>query len=234
VDAQCDKLATELSWQRLRWSTFWVIASYLSKVANFNLLTSIWRLRWGWPLLSFAAIFGVGKLEFVQGYCVALFRAELRPNLAWAWCCYQKRPYFLLGIQDRPSPITCEETTLYWIRLHVRIYSSMVPFEIDIKLSAINSKVLNVVITRKETRRPCCRSEPRRDVGHLYGKLAPDPLVTQWTERTLKLSKTRGSCRQTTFQVYQWRTDGCRRMVSRDLEIKVHEIRGISFHWPHL
>ena len=37
VDAQCDKLVTTLSWQRLLWSTFWVIVSYLSKVANFKL-----------------------------------------------------------------------------------------------------------------------------------------------------------------------------------------------------
>ena len=120
--------------------------------------------------------------------------------------------------------------TLYWTRLH----SSMVPFEIDIKLSAINSKVLNVLIARKETRRPCCRREQPRDVGQLYRKLAPDPLVTQWTERPLKLSETWGSCRKTTFQVYQWRIDTCRRMVSRDLQIKVDEIRGISFDWPHL
>jgi len=45
VDAHCDKLATELSWQR-----------FASKVANFQLPhlhltypTCIWRLRWGWP-----------------------------------------------------------------------------------------------------------------------------------------------------------------------------------------
>jgi len=33
-------------------------------------------------------------------------------------------------------------------------------------------------------------------------------------------------------QVYQWRTDACRSMVSRNTRIKVHEIRGISFLWP--
>jgi len=54
-----------------------------------------------------------------------------------------------------------------------------VPFEIDIKLSAINSKGLTVLIARKESRRPCCRREPPHDVGHLYRKLAPEPLVTQ-------------------------------------------------------
>jgi len=76
----------------------------------------------------------------------------------------------------------------------------MVPFEIDIKLSAINSKGLNVLIARKESRRPCCPREPPRDVGHLYRKLAPDPLVTHLIERTLKLRKTWGSCGETTFQ----------------------------------
>jgi len=49
----------------------------------------------------------------------------------------------------------------------------MVQIEIDIKLSAIGSKVLNVLIARKEIRRPCCRREPPRDVWHLYRKLAP-------------------------------------------------------------
>ena len=59
VDAQCDKLATELSWQR-----------FASKVANLQLPhlhltypTCIWRLHWGWPRLSFAEIFGVRKRE---------------------------------------------------------------------------------------------------------------------------------------------------------------------------
>ena len=70
--AQCDKLATELSWQR-----------FASKVANFqlpqlhlNYPTCIWRPRWGWPRLSFAEIFGVRKLESL-GYRVAL--------LAWSY-----------------------------------------------------------------------------------------------------------------------------------------------------
>ena len=85
-----------------------------------------------WVLVSLAAILGVGKLESMQGYCEALFGAELRPNLAWAWCCSQKRPYFLLGIQDRPSPITCDETTLYWTRLHIRI---VVRYQLRLTLS---------------------------------------------------------------------------------------------------
>jgi len=140
------------------------------------------------------------KTRVHAGLLCCVIQAGLRPNWAWAWCCSQKRAYFILGIQDRTSPITCDATTLYWTRLHIRTCSSMVPFEIDIKLSAINSKCLNVLIARKESRRPCCRRELPRDVGHLYRKLAPDPLVTQWIERTLKLSEDMGSCRKTTFQ----------------------------------
>jgi len=68
VDAECDKLATELSWQ-----------SFASKVATFQLLhphltypACIWRLRWGWPRLSFTKIFGSRKLESLS-YRAALF-----------------------------------------------------------------------------------------------------------------------------------------------------------------
>ena len=57
VVAQCDELATELSWQH-----------FASKVVNFQQLhlhltypTCIWRPRWGWPCLSFAQIFGNRK-----------------------------------------------------------------------------------------------------------------------------------------------------------------------------
>ena len=67
VNAECDKLATEISWQR-----------YASSVANFKLSqlhltypTCIWHLRWGWPHLSFAEIFDVRKLESL-GYRVVL------------------------------------------------------------------------------------------------------------------------------------------------------------------
>jgi len=110
----------------------------------------------------------------------------------------------------------------------------MVPFEIDVKLSTINSKGLNVLIARKESRRPCCRREPPRDVGYLHRKLAPDPLVAQWIERTLKLSEDMGKLSKNHSSMHQWRTDAYSRMVSRDLRIKLHEIRGISFDWPHL
>ena len=63
IDAQCGKLAMELSWQ-----------CFASKVANFQLphlhltySTCIWRFY-----LSFAEIFSVKKLES-RGYHVALF-----------------------------------------------------------------------------------------------------------------------------------------------------------------
>jgi len=48
VDAQCDKLATEQSWKRLRRSTF---SSYSQSfvIANLTYPTCIWRLRWGDP-----------------------------------------------------------------------------------------------------------------------------------------------------------------------------------------
>ena len=59
LDAQRDKLATELSWKR-----------FASKVAHLQLLrlhltypTCIWRLRWGWVRLSFAEVFGIRKLR---------------------------------------------------------------------------------------------------------------------------------------------------------------------------
>jgi len=68
VDAERDKLTSELSWQY-----------FASKVANFQLphlhltyLTCIWCLRWGWPRLKFAEIFGIRKPEFL-GCRVALF-----------------------------------------------------------------------------------------------------------------------------------------------------------------
>ena len=57
VDAQCDKLATKLSWQ-----------CFALEVANLQLPhlhltypTCIWRLHWGWPHLSFAEIFSTRK-----------------------------------------------------------------------------------------------------------------------------------------------------------------------------
>jgi len=67
MDAQCDKLATELSWQR-----------FTSKVANFQLLhlhfnqPHLHLVPWGDPVLSFVEIFGITKIEPL-GYCVALF-----------------------------------------------------------------------------------------------------------------------------------------------------------------
>jgi len=59
VDAHCNKLETELSWQR-----------FASKVAGFQLPqlhstypSCIWRLHLGWPRMSFANIFSTRKLE---------------------------------------------------------------------------------------------------------------------------------------------------------------------------
>jgi len=77
------------------------------------------------------------------------------------------------------------------------------------------------------TRRPCCRRKPLRDAGHLYRKLAPKRLAAQWIRKNTKIIANMGNCRKTTLQAYQWRTDACRRMVSRDRPPKDHEIRGI-------
>jgi len=48
------------------------MASYLSKVANFNLLHLYLAPPLGWPPLNFADIFGVGKLD-APAYGVVLF-----------------------------------------------------------------------------------------------------------------------------------------------------------------
>ena len=74
--------------------------------------------------------------------------AGLIPN--WAWCCCPVKGLFLLGIQDRPRPLAVTHATFYWTRLLITTYSSMVQFEINIKLSAINSKGVNRLIARKE------------------------------------------------------------------------------------
>jgi len=73
VDAQCDKLATELSWQR-----------FASKVAIFQLPqvhliypTCIWRLRWGWTPFEFCWDFGHQKTR-VPGLSCGVVCAILR------------------------------------------------------------------------------------------------------------------------------------------------------------
>jgi len=73
VEAQCDKLGTELSCQHTcdGWH-FRVIASYLSKVANFNLLHLHLVPPLGLPRSSFVAIFSIRKLESL-GYHMVLF-----------------------------------------------------------------------------------------------------------------------------------------------------------------
>ena len=126
--------------------------------------------------MSFAAIFGVGKLESMQGYCVVLFRAEFGLSL------------MLLSEKALFSSRHSRQTKSHNLRRNHPLLNSVtykdssmvgLQIEIDIKLSAINSEVLNVLIARKETRRPCCHREPLRDVGNLYRKLTPDPLVAQ-------------------------------------------------------
>jgi len=52
-------------------STCQVVASYLPKVASFNLYPPAFScLRWGWPRLSFAEIYGVWKLETLVWCCL--------------------------------------------------------------------------------------------------------------------------------------------------------------------
>jgi len=82
VDAQCDKLATELSWQR-----------FAPKVVNFQLPhlhltypTCIWRLCWGWPYLSFAKIFSIRKLESL-GYRVACLHDPMYGHFSGTLTC---------------------------------------------------------------------------------------------------------------------------------------------------
>ena len=55
ADAQCDKLATELSWQRLRWSTFSSFSEFFVKCRRF------------WPIPpAFGASVGVTPFEFYR------------------------------------------------------------------------------------------------------------------------------------------------------------------------
>jgi len=63
IDAHCDELATELSWQ---------LTNFQLPHLHLTNPTCIWRLGWGWPGLWFAEIFGTRKLD-VLGYRVALF-----------------------------------------------------------------------------------------------------------------------------------------------------------------
>jgi len=69
--ANKQKVATELSWQRLRQPKF---SSYteLLKVANFNLPYLHLAPPLGRPCLSFAETFSIKKLESL-GYCEAVF-----------------------------------------------------------------------------------------------------------------------------------------------------------------
>jgi len=66
------------------------------------------------------------------------------------------------------------------------------------------------------TRKPCCHREPLCIAGHLYRKLAVHLILEQCSEQKEYYRQTWGSCRKTTLQVHQWRTDACHCMVSRD------------------
>jgi len=50
VDAQCDKLATQLSWQHLRWLMCHSYKAEKSPILTY--LTCIWHPHWGWPHLK--------------------------------------------------------------------------------------------------------------------------------------------------------------------------------------
>jgi len=67
---QCDKLATERSWQRF---TSKLQSRQFAATALATYHSCIWRLRWGWSRLSFTEIFGIRELKSLQGYHVALF-----------------------------------------------------------------------------------------------------------------------------------------------------------------
>jgi len=54
-------------------------------------------------------------------------------------------------------------------------------------------------VKRVKTRRPCYRTEPPSDAGHLYRKLAPNPRETQWVETTLTLSASIGNLSKNHF-----------------------------------
>ena len=80
VDAQCDKLANERQCFALK------VASFQLPRLRLTYPTCIWCLRWGWPCLSFAEVFGIRKLEssHVNCYkddhlCTCVQRLELRP-----------------------------------------------------------------------------------------------------------------------------------------------------------
>ena len=66
VDAQCDKQRPNQVVNAYDGRCFWVIASYLSKVANFNLPRLHLTPPLGWPRLNFGEIFGTRKLNFTK------------------------------------------------------------------------------------------------------------------------------------------------------------------------
>jgi len=75
-------------------------------------------------------------------------------------------PVFFSAFKTDQDP--CDATTLYWMRLHETWYSSMVQFEINIKLSTINGKGLNRLIVRKETRNSAIERDRAAGCGLRY------------------------------------------------------------------
>jgi len=76
VDAQwCDKLETELSWHRLRYSMSSYNELFCPKFPVLTYPARIWCLRRGWPRLSFAEIFSIRRvlgLSFVVSVILRL------------------------------------------------------------------------------------------------------------------------------------------------------------------
>jgi len=102
--------------------------------------------------------------------------------------------------------------------------------------SVLNSLFLNLNNQRwrgrppfwKEGRAVAGNDRPMQAI-YEYRKLAPNPsgkLAMQWIERTLKLSANIGKLSQNHFTNVSGRPDAGRRMISRDPQTKVHEIRG--------
>jgi len=77
VDAQCDKLATELSWQRLRWSTFSSYSKLFVKSHQF------------WPThLHLVPPLGVTPFEYPFEFCRDLQHQKTRvPGLSCGFVC---------------------------------------------------------------------------------------------------------------------------------------------------
>jgi len=121
------KRVTELSWQRLRLSDcrrFRDIAS-CRKSPILTYLTCIWRLRWGWPRLSFTEIFGVGRKE---GDDVPLSRWGLGPRLTPCGLGRGLLPYQVASWSIQPFGHNTHEPKIGWGRA-LFFWGSWVPIE---------------------------------------------------------------------------------------------------------